>query len=121
MIPNIIKTIIKDIPSVANSSIRLMNENRDRGQFTFVTTDAKAVAIVLTNVPKGTPKSISAHKKQMIADFLYLVAVEGNHMCTSEGKKYTLADVAKEIDLIISQDVALWDMEEDDEYLIIED
>lgn len=32
MIPNIIKTIIKDIPSVANSSIRLMNENRDRGQ-----------------------------------------------------------------------------------------
>lgn len=33
MIPNIIKNIIKDIPSVANSSIRLMNENRDRGQF----------------------------------------------------------------------------------------
>ena len=121
MIPNIIKNIINDIPSVANSSIRLMNENRDRGQFTFVTTDAKAVAIVLTNVPKGTPKSISAHKKQMIADFLYLVAVEGDHMCTSEGKKYTLADVAKEIDLIISQDVALWDMEENDEYLIIED
>ena len=24
-------------------------------QFTFVTTDAKAVAIVLTNVPKGAP------------------------------------------------------------------
>lgn len=121
MIPNIIKTIIKDIPSVANSSIRLMNENRDRGQFTFVTTDAKAVAIVLTNVPKGAPKSISAHKKQMIADFLYLVAVEGDHMCTSEGKKYTLADIAKEIDLIISQDVVLWDMEENGEYLIIED
>lgn len=76
---------------------------------------------MLTNVPKGAPKSISAHKKQMIADFLYLVAVEGDHMCTSEGKKYTLADIAKEIDLIISQDVVLWDMEENGEYLIIED
>lgn len=121
MITNIIKNIIKDIPSVANSSIRLMNENRDNGQVTFVTTDAKAVAIVLTNVPKGVPKSVSAHKKQMIADFLYLVAVGGDHMCTSEGKKYTLADIAKEIDLIISQDVVLWDMEENGEYLIIED
>ena len=35
MITNIIKNIIKDIPSVANSSIRLMNENRDNGQFTY--------------------------------------------------------------------------------------
>lgn len=77
MITNIIKNLIKDIPSVANSSIRLMNENRNDGQTTFVTTDASAVAIVLTNVPKGAPKSISAYKKQMIADFLYLVAVEG--------------------------------------------
>ena len=110
MITNIIKNIIKDIPSVANSSIRLMNENRDRGQFTFVTTDAKAVAIVLTNVPKGVPKAVSAHQKQMIADFLYLVAVEGDHMCTSEGKKYTLADIANEIDDIINSDVVLWDM-----------
>ena len=110
MITNIIKNLIKDIPSVANSSIRLMNENRDNGQFTFVTTDASSVAIVLTNIPKGAPKSISAHKKQMIADFLYLVAVEGDHMRTSEGKEYTLADMAKEIDLIISQDVVLWDM-----------
>ena len=110
MITNIIKNIIKDIPSVANSSIRLMNENRDNGQVTFVTTDASAVAIVLTNIPKGAPKSISAYKKQMIVDFLYLVAVEGDHMRTSEGKEYTLADMAKEIDLIISQDVVLWDM-----------
>ena len=110
MITNIIKNLIKDIPSVANSSIRLMNENRDNGQFTFVTTDAKAVAIVLTNIPKGAPKSISAYKKQMTADFLYLVAVEGDHMRTPEGKEYTLADMAKEIDLIISQDVVLWDM-----------
>ena len=110
MIPNIIKNIIKDIPSVANSSIRLMNENRDRGQFTFVTTDAKAVAIVLTNVPKGTPKSISAYKYHMIADFLYLVAVEGDHMRTPEGKEYHLADIAKEIYLNILQDGVLWDI-----------
>ena len=48
----------------------------------------------------------------MIADFLYLVAVEGDHMCTSEGKEYTLADMAKEIDLIISQDVVLWNMKD---------
>ena len=48
----------------------------------------------------------------MIADFLYLVAVEGDHMRTSEGKGYTLADMAKEIDLIISQDVVLWDMKD---------
>ena len=46
----------------------------------------------------------------MIADFLYLVAVEGDHMCTSEGKKYTLADIANEIDDIINSDVVLWDM-----------
>lgn len=112
MITNIIKNLIKDIPSVANSTIRLMGENRDNGQFTFVTTDSKAVAIVLTNMPKGAPKSVAAYKKQMIADFLYLVAVESDHMRTSEGKTYTLADMAKEIDLIISQDVVLWDMQD---------
>ena len=110
MITNIIKNLIKDFPQVSNSSIRLMNENRDNGQVTFVTTDASAVAIVLTNVPNGAPKSVADYKKQMIADFLYLVAVEGDHMRTSEGKGYTLADMAKEIDLIIFQDVVLWDM-----------
>lgn len=43
MITNIIKNLIKDIPSVANSTIRLMGENRDNGQFTFVTTDTNLV------------------------------------------------------------------------------
>lgn len=112
MITNIIKNLIKDIPSVADSTIRLMCDNRDNGQFIFVTTDSKAVAIVLTNVPKGTPKSITDYKKQMIADFLHMVSVEGVHMRTSEDKEYTLADIAKEIDLIISQDVVFWDMQD---------
>ena len=112
MITNIIKNLIKDIPSVANSTIRLMGDNRDNGKFIFVTTDSKAVAIVLTNVPNGAPKSITDYKKQMIADFLHMVAVEGVHMRTSEDKEYTLADIAKEIDLIISQDVVLWDMKD---------
>lgn len=112
MITNIIKNLIKDIPSVANSTIRLMGDNRDKGQFIFVTADSKAVAIVLTNVPKDAPKSVADYKKQMIADFLYLVAVESDHMRTEEGKAYTLADIAKEIDLIISQDVVLWNMQD---------
>ena len=67
MITNIIKNLIKDIPSVADSTIRLMCDNRDNGQFIFVTTDSKAVAIVLTNVPNGAPKSITDYKKQMLA------------------------------------------------------
>ena len=34
MITNIIKNIIKDIPSVANSTIYLFSENKDNGEFT---------------------------------------------------------------------------------------
>jgi len=108
MITNIIKNLIKDIPSVANSTIRLMADNRDNGLYYFITEND--VAIVVTNIPKGAPTSVEDYKKQMIADFLYLVATQYDHMGNKDGKPYTLATMADEIDDIINQDVVLWNM-----------
>lgn len=111
MITNIIKNLIKDIPSVANSTIRLMCDNKDKGYFVFVTQDENQVAIVVTNAPKDTPTSIDSYKKQMIVDFLYMIATQFEHMLDKDEKPYTLTTIAEDIDGIINQDVVLWNMQ----------
>ena len=110
MITNIIKDLIKDIPSVANSTIRLAFQDKDNGSFYFITNDEQKVTIAVTNAPKKVT-SVGTFKKQLIADLLYIAATDDN-MFDCDGKPYTLAALAKAIDDIINQFVVLWDMKD---------
>ena len=110
MITNIIKNLIKDIPSVANSTIRLAFKDTDKGSFYFITNDEQKVTIAVTNAPKKVT-SVDTFKKQLIADLLYIAATD-DHTFDADGKPYTLASLAKAIDDIINQGVVLWDMKD---------
>lgn len=110
MVINIIKDLIKDIPSVANSTIRLAFQDKDKGSFYFITNDEQKVTIAVTNVPKEVT-SVDAFKKQLIADLLYIAATD-EHTFDADGKPYTLASLAKAIDDIIKPVVVLWDMKD---------
>lgn len=110
MITNIIKDLIKDIPSVANSTIRLAFEDKDNGTFYFITNDEEKVTIAVTNAPKKVT-SVEAFKKQLIVDLLYMVATQDN-ILDCNGKPYTLASLAKTIDDIIKPVVVLWNMKD---------
>ena len=57
MITNIIKNIIKDIPSVANSTIYLFSENKNNGEFTVALTDNDNILLVV-QCKRGAMKSV---------------------------------------------------------------
>ena len=98
MITNIIKNIIKDIPSVANSkfdSVQLLPIG-DKVELKVKT--PKELTIVVSNVPQST-NSVTDYKKCLVVDTLI-------------GSDMTLAELAKEIDDIINSDVVLWDMQD---------
>ena len=96
MITNIIRNIIKDFPSVANSkfdSVRLLPIG---SKVELKVKTPKELTIVVSNIPQNT-NSVTDYKKCLIVDTLI-------------GSDMTLAELANEIDNIINSDVTLWDM-----------
>lgn len=97
MITNIIKNLIKDIPSVANSkfdSVQLL----PIGNKVELKVKTPKLTIVVSNIPQNT-NSVTDYKKCLIVDTLI-------------GTDMTLAELANEIDNIINADVVLWDMQD---------
>ena len=96
MIPNIIKSIIKDIPSVANSKFDSVQLLPIGNEVELKVKTPKELTIVVSNIPQST-NSVTDYKKCLIVDTLI-------------GSDMTLAELANEIDNIIDSDVTLWDM-----------
>jgi len=95
MITNIIKNLIKDIPSVANLDLRQGDLNADQTEITFY---VGKVTIVLSNLSYETSISIEIYKKrQIVQAFL-----------DSVGKP--LQTLSDRIDAIINSDIVLWNM-----------
>ena len=100
MITNIIKNIIKDVPSIADSTLRLFSDAKDLSQFTAII-ERKNLLIKITNIPKN-PTTVDAYKKRLIADHIYMAA----------NKQITLQEIAATIDTIINKNVVIWDLGE---------
>lgn len=107
MIPNIIKTIIKDIPSVANSTIYLFSENKDNGEFTVALTDNDNILLVV-QCKRRAAQSVDDYKKQLIADHIYMATQSGT--CGSDHKPITMSVLADMIDKLINTEVVLWQL-----------
>ena len=98
MITNIIKNIIKDIPSVANSKFDSVQLLPIGNKVELKVKTPKELTIVVSNIPQNT-NSVTDYKKCLIVDTLI-------------GSDMTLAELANEIDNIINSDVTLWDMKD---------
>ena len=98
MITNIIRNIIKDIPSVANSKFDSVQLLPIGNKVEFKIKTPKELTIVVSNIPQNT-NSVSDYKACLIIDTLI-------------GSDMTLAELADEIDNIINSDVVLWDMKD---------
>ena len=96
MITNIIKNIIKDIPSVANSKFDSVQLLPVGNEVELKVKTPKELTIVVSNIPQNT-NSVTDYKKCLIVDTLI-------------GSDMTLAELANKIDNIIDSDVVLWDM-----------
>ena len=97
MITNIIKNLIKDIPSVANLDLRQGDLNIDQTEITFY---VGKITIVLTNLPQGVSTSVDTYKKrQIVQAFL-----------DSVGEPIQI--LSDRIDAIINSDIILWDMQD---------
>lgn len=109
MITNIIKNIIKDIPSVANSTIYLFSENKDNGEFTVALTDNDNILLVV-QCKQGAAQSVDDYKKQLIADHIYMATQSGT--CGSDHKPITMSVLADMIDKLINTEVVLWQLQD---------
>ena len=98
MIINIIRNIIKDFPSVANSKFDSVQLLHIGNKVELKVKTPKELTIVVSNIPQNT-NSITDYKKCLIVDTLI-------------GSDMTLAELANEIDNIINSDVVLWDMKD---------
>ena len=107
MIPNIIKSIIKDIPSVANSTIYLFSENKDNGEFTIALTDNDNILLVV-QCKRGATQSVDDYKKQLIADHIYMATQSDT--CGSDHKPITMSVLADMIDKLINTEVVFWQL-----------
>ena len=107
MITNIVKNIIKDIPSVANSTIYLFSENKDNGEFTVALTDNDNILLVV-QCKQGAAQSVDDYKKQLIADHIYMATQ--SDACGSNHKPITLSVLADMIDKLINTEVVLWQL-----------
>ena len=96
MITNIIRNIIKDFPSVANSKFDSVQLLPIGNKVELKVKTPKELTIVVSNIPQNT-NSISDYKACLIIDTLI-------------GSDMTLAELANEIDNIIDSDVVLWNM-----------
>ena len=107
MITNIIKNIIKDIPSVANSTIYLFSENKDNGEFTIALTDNDNILLVV-QCKQGAAQSVDDYKKQLIADHIYMATQSDT--CSPDHKPITMSVLADMIDKLINTEVVLWQL-----------
>ena len=107
MITNIIKNLIKDIPSVANSTIYLFSENKDNGEFTIALTDNDNILLVV-QCKQGAAQSVDDYKKQLIADHIYMATQSDT--CGSDHKPITMSVLADMIDKLINTEVVLWQL-----------
>ena len=96
MITNIIRNIIKDFPSVANSKFDSVQLLSIGNKVELKIKTPKELTIVVSNIPQNT-NSVSDYKACLIIDTLI-------------GSDMTLAELADEIDNIINSDVVLWNM-----------
>jgi len=101
MITNIIKNLIKDIPSVANSTISLIYNNKENNEFAVNLGDK--VTFVVNEVPRGAAHSVEEWKLSMIADHIFMAA-------SRDLEPITVQQLSDVIDKIISDDVVLWNM-----------
>lgn len=97
MITNIIKNLIKDIPSVTNSKFDSVQLLPIGNKVELKVKTPKKLTIVVSNIPQNT-NSVADYKKGLIVEALI-------------GSDMTLAELANEIDDIINADVVLWDMQ----------
>ena len=98
MITNIIRNIIKDFPSVANSKFDSVQLLPIGNKIELKIKTPKELTIVVSNIPQNT-NSVSDYKACLIIDTLI-------------GSDMTLAELANEIDNIINSDVVLWNMKD---------
>ena len=96
MITNIIKNLIKDIPSVANSKFDSVQLLHIENKVELKVKTPKELTIVISNIPQNT-NSVTDYKKCLIVDTLI-------------GSDMTLAELADEIDNIINSDIVLYNM-----------
>ena len=95
---NIIRNIIKDIPSVANSKFDSVQLLPIGNKVELKIKTPKELTIMISNIPQNS-NSVSDYKACLIIDTLI-------------GSDMTLAELADEIDNIIDSDVVLWDMKD---------
>ena len=107
MITNIIKNIIKDFPSVANSTIYLFSKNKDNGEFTIALTDNNNILLVV-QCKQGAAQSVDDYKKQLIADHIYMATQSDTY--DSDHKPITMSVLADTIDKLINTEVVLWQL-----------
>lgn len=107
MITNIIRDIIKDFPSVANSTVKLVCVNKENNEFTVAPTTDNNLNIVVQSTP-GAAKSVEDWKKKMITDSIYIATQPDTH--TADGKPITMSALADMIDKFINMDVVLWQL-----------
>ena len=96
MITNIIRNIIKDFPSVANSKFDSVQLLPIGNKIELKIKTPKELTIVVSNIPQNT-NSVSDYKACLIIETLI-------------GFDMTLAELADEIDNSIDSDVVLWNM-----------
>lgn len=107
MITNIIRNIIKDFPSVANSTIKLVYVNKDNNEFSVASTTDNNLIIVVQSTP-GAAKSIEDWKKKMIADSIYMATQENCY--DANHNIITMSVLADTIEAIINTNVVLWQL-----------
>lgn len=106
MLTNIIKNIIKDIPSVANSEIKLIFSNLETGELCFSPKDRNLA--ILVKRPKESVSSAEDFKKRSIFDLIYFAA--NGDIEFDMNKPHTMQTLANDIDDIINQDVVVWNL-----------
>lgn len=111
MITNIIKNIIKDYPSIANSRVVLVYQDKDKGEF-VVTSEKNEVDIVVHSTNKRAT-SVEEWKKQMIADHIFMATSKDTfYIDPKTDKKHfiTFAEVSDTIDSIIDRTSIIWEL-----------
>lgn len=101
MITNIIKGLIKDIPSLANAKLELVYHDKDNNQFAV---KADKVTIAVNAPHERTTYKPAEWKANMVTDHIYAAA-------TIEDKP-TLKELSDTIDDIISTFVVVWNIAE---------
>ena len=107
MITNIIKTIIKEFPHVANSPIIKVCENSELHMLTIAPADYDNLMIVVI-AKTSVPTSAEEWKRNMIAEHIYMATQSDAH--NKDNKVVTMADLAEVIDNIINSNVVLWQL-----------